>query len=102
MYAPFAFLRSRAARTPRASATSVFENGRSAVLSDPVMEGMTSAAHRRRLDSQAFFRVRVSILLSILIAVLIWAGCDIQRRRARNHWIETLDVALILVRNDNL
>ena len=63
---------------------------------------MTSAAGRRRLDSRAFFRVRVSILLSILIAVLIWAGCDIQRRRARNHWIETLNVALILVQSDNL
>jgi len=56
----------------------------------------------RRRRSQTFFRVRVSILLAILASVLIWAGCDIQRRRARNDWNETLDVALILVRQDTL
>jgi hypothetical protein len=77
---------------------------RLAAPSDPVMEGLTSAApdKRRRLDSRAFFRVRVSILLSILMGVLIWAGCDIQRRRARNQWVDTLEVALIVVRKDNV
>jgi hypothetical protein len=80
------------------------ENARRAVASDPVIEGMTSPGPERwhRFDSRAFFRVRVSILLSILVAVLIWAGCDIQRRRARNQWVDTLEVALIVVRNDKV
>jgi hypothetical protein len=102
MYGPFASLRNRFARHRGSSATLPGETTRRAAASDPPIEGITSAAGRRRLDSRAFFRVRVSILLSILIAVLIWAGCDIQRRRARNQWIDTLDVALILVREDNL
>lgn len=104
MYGPIAFFRARRLRGTASSERGVGEDTRHAVASDPAIEGMTSAGPERwhRFDSRAFFRVRVSILLSILIAVLIWAGCDIQRRRARNQWIETLDVALILVRKDNL
>jgi hypothetical protein len=102
MYVPFASLRNRLALRAQSSTTSARQNVRSAAASDPVIEGMTSAATRRRLGSPTFFRVRVSILLSILVAVLIWAGCDIQRRRARNQWVDTLNVALILVRKDTL
>jgi|SoiMethySBSTD1v2_1073268.scaffolds.fasta_scaffold53264_6 hypothetical protein len=104
MYGPFAFLRDRFRRTPRSSAIATGENVRRSAASDPAIEGMTSSGSTpwHRFDSRAFFRVRVSILLSILVAVLIWAGCDIQKRRARNQWIDTLDVALILVRKDNI
>ena len=104
MVAPFAFLRDRSSRKTVSSAVATGEVARHCAASDPVIEGMTSAAPDRwhRFDSRAFFRVRVSILLTILIAVLIWAGCDIQRRRARNQWVDTLNVALILVRKDNL
>ena len=103
MYGPFAFLRGRHRRTA-SSVIAKSENTRRTTASDPPIEGMTSAGPGRwhRFDSRAFFRVRVSILLSILVAVLIWAGCDIQKRRARNQWIDTLDVALILVRKDNI
>jgi hypothetical protein len=104
MYGPFAFLRSPRRRTAPSSANATGEIPRRASVSEPAIEGMTSAGseRRHRFDSRAFFRVRVSILLSILIAVLIWAGCDIQKRRARNQWIDTLEVALILVRKDNV
>src|SRR5690349_4900600 len=102
MYGPFVSLRDRLSRK---STSAILSDARArrATASDPAIEGMTSAGERRhRFDSRAFFRVRVSILLSILIAVLIWAGCDIQKRRARNQWVDTLNVALILVRKDNL
>lgn len=104
MYDLFAFLRARTSRSALPFAHSTDENARSNAGSDPAIEGMTSAAPERwhRFDSRAFFRVRVSILLTILMAVLIWAGCDIQRRRARNQWVDTLNVALILVRKDNV
>jgi hypothetical protein len=44
-----------------------------------------------------FFRVRVSLLLAVLALVLLWAGNDWQRRRARKTWKEPLRVALVLV-----
>jgi hypothetical protein len=75
---------------------------REATLSDPPIEGVTAAPRDGWLDSRAFFRVRVSILLTILAGVLIWAACDIHRRHARTQWVDTLDVALVLVRKDNL
>ncbi|MET0595516.1 MAG: hypothetical protein ABW133_22645 [Polyangiaceae bacterium] len=77
-------------------------NARDSRNSDPPIEGITATARDGWLDSRAFFRVRVSILLTILAGVLIWAGCDIHRRHARTQWVDTLDVALILVRKDNL
>lgn len=47
--------------------------------------------------SRAFFRFRVGVLLTILAGVLIWAGADIHRRRARTLWNEPLDIALVLL-----
>jgi len=104
MYGPFAYFRDRRLRRVAHSVTRGDENMRRRAASDPPIEGMTSGGGERwhGFDSRAFFRVRVSILLTILIGVLIWAGCDIQRRRARNEWIDTLEVALIVVRKDNL
>jgi hypothetical protein len=79
------------------------QRARTTSTSDPPIEGTAVATDGwPRLDSRAFFRVRVSILLTILIVVLIWAGCDIQRRRARNQWVDTLNVALVVLRKDNL
>jgi len=104
MYDSFTVLRNRISGTANSPAISRDAPARSAITSDPAIEGVTSAApdRWRGLDAQTFFRVRVSILLTILIAVLIWAGCDIQRRRARNQWVDTLNVGLILVQKDNV
>jgi hypothetical protein len=48
--------------------------------------------------SRRFFYVRVSVLLTILAAVLLWAWKDVRQRRARNEWDHTLIVAIALVR----
>lgn len=49
-----------------------------------------------------FFYIRVGILLTILLGVLLWAWRDVRRRRARNEWDHTLDVALVLVRVESI
>ncbi|HVZ37145.1 MAG TPA: hypothetical protein VG963_32200 [Polyangiaceae bacterium] len=59
---------------------------------------MPSAAARGRL----FFRIRVSILLSILLVVAIYAAVDHERRRARRDWQHPLEVALVLTSQDPL
>jgi hypothetical protein len=48
--------------------------------------------------SRRFFYVRVSVLLTILAGVLLWAWKDVRQRRARNEWDHTLIVAIALVR----
>jgi hypothetical protein len=50
--------------------------------------------YRRR---RAFFLVRVSVLLTILVAVLLWALGDLLSRRARNQWQGTLQVAVVVL-----
>jgi hypothetical protein len=102
MYDPFTFFRNRISGTPVSPAISSDAHERRAAPSDPAIEGLTSPSSDRWLDARTFFRVRVSILLTILIAVLIWAGCDIQRRHARNQWVDTLNVALILAQKDTV
>jgi len=47
-----------------------------------------------------FFRARVSILLTVLGCVLLWAGADCYQRRARTAWYRPLNVALVLVERD--
>lgn len=51
-----------------------------------------SARRRKR-----FFLVRVSVLLSVLFIVVLFAVKDVQSRRERNAWRRTLDVAVVLV-----
>jgi hypothetical protein len=50
------------------------------------------------LTGRAFFRARVSVLLTVLVAVLLWAWRDVRSRRLRNSWDRPLSVALVLVR----
>jgi len=47
-----------------------------------------------------FFRARVSLLLTILTCVLLWAGTDCYQRRARTAWHRPLHVALVLVERE--
>jgi hypothetical protein len=47
-----------------------------------------------------FFQLRVSLLLSILVGVMLWAAADYQQRRARTNWQRTLNVALVLVERE--
>jgi hypothetical protein len=53
----------------------------------------------RRPRSQAFFRVRVTILLTILLLVILWAWRDVRSRRERNTWERPLSVAIVLLRH---
>lgn len=47
-----------------------------------------------------FFRVRVTLLLIVLAGVLLWAGNDWRKRRARGAWNAPLRVALVLVERE--
>ncbi|MEM9877181.1 MAG: hypothetical protein AAF928_19940 [Myxococcota bacterium] len=44
-----------------------------------------------------FFHARVAALLSILAIVVLYAANDWRRRQSRNEWLETLEVAIIVV-----
>ena len=48
--------------------------------------------------SRTFYRVRVFVLLLILAGVLMYALASIRRRRARNDWQRTVNVAVVVVR----
>jgi hypothetical protein len=52
---------------------------------------------QRVLRAGTSFRSRVSVLLSILIALLLWGAHDWSDRRARVAWQKPLRVALVLV-----
>ncbi len=45
-----------------------------------------------------FFKARVTVLLTLLVGVVVWAVRDVTRRRARNEWTRTLDIGVVLVR----
>ena len=47
-----------------------------------------------------FFRARISLLLAILSAVLLWGATDCYQRQIRTHWQRPLRVALVLVERD--
>ncbi len=55
------------------------------------------ADEARARKKRAFFRVRVSILLVVLLGVVFYAVRDLRSRMARNDWDRTVDVALVLV-----
>jgi hypothetical protein len=44
-----------------------------------------------------FFRLRVAILGSILVAIALYAGKDYLERRSRNDWERTLKVAIVML-----
>jgi len=54
-----------------------------------------SAAQRR---SKRFYLIRVSVLLTILLGVLLYAWLDVRSRRARIAWERPLQVGLVVVR----
>lgn len=55
--------------------------------------------YRRGVAARSrFFYVRVTILLTVLAGVLLWAWADVRSRRARNTWDHTLYVAIAVVR----
>jgi hypothetical protein len=47
-----------------------------------------------------FYRARVSLLLTILVGVMLWAGTDYYQRRARTTWHRSVNVALVLVERE--
>jgi hypothetical protein len=44
-----------------------------------------------------FYRVRVTLLLTVLAAVSLWACYDVNARKARNQWSSPLRVALVVL-----
>jgi hypothetical protein len=51
-----------------------------------------------RERTRRWFWIRVSLLLGVFVVVALYAGFDVKRRRERNEWKRTLDVALVIVR----
>lgn len=51
----------------------------------------------RKQRSKLYFRMRVTVLLLILVGVGLYAWRDIERRRSRNEWTETLEIAIVFV-----
>lgn len=49
-----------------------------------------------------FFRVRVSVLSSILAIVTLWACYDVRDRRARNEWHAPVRVGLVILRRGDV
>ncbi len=46
-----------------------------------------------------FYRLRVSVLSSILALVCLWACYDVRDRRARNEWVAPVRVGLVILRH---
>jgi hypothetical protein len=49
-----------------------------------------------------FYRVRVTLLLTVLAAVSLWACYDVRARRARNQWETPVRVGLVLLQRGNV
>ncbi len=64
--------------------------------------GLCVKCRAKRARSRRFFLVRVSILLTILAGVLLYALRDVRKRELRTDWARTLRVALVLVPLDPL
>ena len=50
-----------------------------------------------RPSSSLFFKARVTVLLTLLFCVAVWAGHDIWSRRARKAWTRTLEIGVVVV-----
>ena len=44
-----------------------------------------------------FFRIRVLVLFTILVLVVFYAVADVRRRKGRNDWDHTIEVAVVLL-----
>jgi hypothetical protein len=53
-----------------------------------------TAGARRSL----FFKARLTVLLTVLACVLVWAAHDVTSRRARKQWTRTLEIGVVVVR----
>lgn len=60
-------------------------------------ENRCSACSRKRQRKTVFFAVRVSILLTILVGVALYAWRDIGSREARKDWSRPLSVAVVVI-----
>jgi hypothetical protein len=49
-----------------------------------------------------FFRFRVTVLLTVLAAVSLWACYDVRARRARNHWQAPIRVGLVVLQRGDV
>lgn len=58
-----------------------------------------SADRMNDTSRRRWFVIRVSVLLAVLVVVASYAWNDLRRRRERNAWQRTLDVALVVVRD---
>jgi len=45
-----------------------------------------------------FRRIRIALFAAVLAVVLLWAWNDVRRRKARTEWKQTVQVALVLLR----
>lgn len=62
--------------------------------------GATLAWACRSSRRGRFFRARVSLLLTILAGVVLWAGADHYQRHSRTSWQRPVKVALVLVERE--
>jgi hypothetical protein len=51
---------------------------------------------------RGFYRVRVSILLTVLAVVCLWACYDVRARKARTEWAQPIRVGLVLLERGNV
>ena len=62
-------------------------------MREEVADETRAATARRAL----FFRARVLVLVTVLLSVVLYAATDVRRRRARNEWDHTLEIAVVLL-----
>lgn len=60
-------------------------------------EPTCAACLTKRGRSRTFFRIRVAVLLSVLVAVVAWAARDMLRRERRTDWERPVVVGLVLL-----
>lgn len=63
-------------------------------------QGDSDEDEARRHRAKVFYRMRVTVLLTILVGVALYAWRDYERRQARNDWTQTLEVAIVFVERE--
>jgi hypothetical protein len=61
-------------------------------------KALCPACERKAHRSRMFFHLRLTFLLGVLVIVVLWALSDVIRRKARNDWNRTLNVAIVILR----